>query len=219
MKSSKKKDAELSKEEKKKLAEKYLFNALSYFRFNFNTLVEFFKHLDTEHKSQTKIIDSIEGGYSRYKSLYSKSIVGEWGDYYIIDTKKLEKSRMEQECGLRRQATIQNTSLMRILLETMKWCTEWDPFTRDRVKVNRSILTHKKHKNNRDIIRLAAVQVLLFGEQMQHKDVIEFRKFLVPYWRKSLETLRMSLHLMGKSTYTENIRQADFFIRILETSC
>jgi hypothetical protein len=213
-----KNDDELSKKEKEELAQEYLFTALLTLGFDLRILQEFFNHITKVFKEQRQtLLESIDGGY-RHRHYSDDCIkpVGQIGDYYIVKTADLVKPC--RTSYWERDYLNTQTCILDLILRRVFWDDSWTNYREAIRSFDPSFISLKKNKDTRTIIQMASVQVLLSGRQMEEKHVTEFRRDMVPFWRKALETLRVELHLSGRPTYNNEIQQADSFLRILETS-
>lgn len=213
-----KNESNLTQEEKKKFAQEYLYSTLHRLNFDIPVLARFFTHVYDAHQEQRGLLKSIEGGTSYASPKRNLKTVGEWGDYYIVETKELERSMHEEMSAMMRLSLQTSTQLLEMLLGRVKWHKELKKFTDLRGLFSPSVVRLKKYHDDRVTLRLTTIQVLLCGRQMEKNHVADFRRFTVPYWRKALETLRVQLHLSGKHTYNHEVQQVDSFLKILETS-
>lgn len=74
---------------------------------------------------------------------------------------------------------------------------------------------HATEKKLREVGQLCIIQMLAGSNQIEGKDMDRFRN-MAKYLRGQLEVARVELHLAGEPTYSQPIRHADSFIKMLE---
>lgn len=188
--------------------EALLLSSLNSLNLDAKNIQKVFSDIRRIHKSlDDTLVNSIEQA-----GIYESAIVGEWGDYAIIDESKLQKAKGRRDENLNRLVMISRTQLLEAILMPSPY-----KGTETGLNCDRNIAHHKKYKALRSEIRSATLGAILCGDEITDRDIQWFQQSMIPFWRRHLETFRMSLHLAGKPTYSEPIQHADLFIKILET--
>jgi hypothetical protein len=210
----------LSGKEKFDLAEKTLVQTLNGLNFRTDVIGEYFLSIEKENRRTLLLLQKIEHGvdeFGRPKGIFKRPIAPTFGPtgrtVAGIEVWDLNPNSNSDDRQLLRAS---KTALEAFIgLVGTIFTLDRNAIKTNGLRLHRSVITDKGNRSKLEVIQLCFLQMLAHDNQIEPRHFQYFRE-AVSYLRKRLEATRIELYLHNQPTYTEEIRHADLFIKILE---